>query len=104
MENNLELIVKACEDKLATNIKIIELDKKRALANYFIIATGNTENQTQAIADEVEYVARKNNMDVLGVEGYRSGNWILIDLGDIIVHVFTPDSRDYYNLERLWSK
>ncbi len=73
-----------------------------AIADYFVIATGNTSSQTQAIADEVEKVALENGMTIVGVEGYREGSWILVDLGDIIVHVFTPEAREYYNLERLW--
>lgn len=73
-----------------------------AIADYFVIATGNTSSQTQAIADEVEKVAEENEINIVGVEGYREGSWILVDLGDIIVHVFTPEARDYYNLERLW--
>lgn len=104
MKDKLDLIVKACEDKIATDIKVIELDKSRALADYFIIATGNTSNHTQSIADEAEKVAEEIGMEVLSKEGYRDGNWILVDLGDIIVHVFTPEFREYYNLERLWSK
>lgn len=73
-----------------------------AIADYFVIATGNTSSQTQAIADEVEKVAEENEISIVGVEGYREGSWILVDLGDIIVHVFTPEAREYYNLERLW--
>lgn len=73
-----------------------------AIADYFVIATGNTSSQTQAIADEVEKVAEENGINIVGVEGYREGSWILVDLGDIIVHVFTPEAREYYNLERLW--
>ncbi len=73
-----------------------------AIADYFVIATGNTSSQTQAIADEVEKVAEENEINIVGVEGYREGSWILVDLGDIIVHVFTPEAREYYNLERLW--
>ncbi|QQK07163.1 ribosome silencing factor [Miniphocaeibacter halophilus] len=104
MEDKVQLIVKACEDKIGKDIKIIELEKGRAIADYFIIVTGNTPNQTQAIADEVEKVAMENEIEVFSKEGYRDGNWILVDLGDIILHVFTPEFREYYDLERLWSK
>ena len=104
MEDNLKLIVDACEDKIGKDIVSIELDKGKALADYYVIVTGNTPNQTQSIADEVEKVAEENNIVVLSKEGYREGDWILMDLGDIIVHVFTPEFREYYDLERLWSK
>ncbi|MDO5017851.1 MAG: ribosome silencing factor [Lagierella massiliensis] len=98
----IDLVVKACEDKIAKDVVAIKLKEGLAIADYFVIATGNTANQTQAISDEVEDVALKNGMNVIGVEGYSEGSWILEDLGDIIVHVFTPEAREYYNLERLW--
>lgn len=98
----IDLIVKACEDKIAKDVLSIKLQEGMAIADYFVIATGNTSSQTQAIADEVEKVALENGMTLVGVEGYREGSWILVDLGDIIVHVFTPEAREYYNLERLW--
>lgn len=98
----IDLIVKACEDKIAKDVLAIKLQEGMAIADYFVIATGNTSSQTQAIADEVEKVALENGMTLVGVEGYREGSWILVDLGDIIVHVFTPEAREYYNLERLW--
>lgn len=98
----IDLIVNACEDKIAKDVLSIKLQEGMAIADYFVIATGNTSSQTQAIADEVEKVALENGMTIVGVEGYREGSWILVDLGDIIVHVFTPEAREYYNLERLW--
>ena len=98
----IDLVVKACEDKIAKDVLSIKLQEGMAIADYFVIATGNTSSQTQAIADEVEKVALENGMTLVGVEGYREGSWILVDLGDIIVHVFTPEAREYYNLERLW--
>ena len=98
----IDLIVKACEDKIAKDVVSIKLQEGMAIADYFVIATGNTSSQTQAIADEVEKVAEENEINIVGVEGYREGSWILVVLGDIIVHVFTPEAREYYNLERLW--
>lgn len=98
----IDLIVKACEDKIAKDVVSIKLQEGMAIADYFVIATGNTSSQTKAIADEVEKVAEENEINIVGVEGYREGSWILVDLGDIIVHVFTPEAREYYNLERLW--
>lgn len=98
----IDLVVKACEDKIAKDVLSIKLQEGMAIGDYFVIATGNTSSQTQAIADEVEKVALENGMTIVGVEGYREGSWILVDLGDIIVHVFTPEAREYYNLERLW--
>ncbi|WP_300410156.1 ribosome silencing factor [Lagierella sp.] len=99
----IDLVVKACEDKIAKDVVTLKLDGGLAIADYFVVATGNTANQTQAISDEVQKVAAENHMDIVGVEGYSEGSWILVDLGDIVVHVFTPESREYYSLERLWT-
>ncbi|MDO5754725.1 MAG: ribosome silencing factor [Tissierellia bacterium] len=103
MENKLQKIVEACEDKIAENIEIIDVQGKNTIGDYFIIVTGKNPNQTQAIADEIEELATKENYELLGIEGYRPGNWILCDLNDIIVHIFMPEDRKYYDLERLWN-
>ena len=103
LEKKLEKIIKACEDKIAHDVVSVKLDPQGALADYFVIATGNTPNQTQSIIDEVEDVCEKEGYEILGKEGYSDGHWILLDINDIIVHVFTPEERDYYDLERLWS-
>jgi ribosome-associated protein len=73
------------------------------LADTFAIVTGRSKVQTRAIADSVTEAARLNGYGVSRVEGYSDGTWILIDLGNVIVHVFTPEQREFYNLERLWS-
>ena len=73
------------------------------LADTFAIVTGRSKVQTRAIADAIVEAAREHGYGVSRVEGYADGSWILIDLGDVIVHVFTPEQREFYNLERLWS-
>ena len=103
MDNKLELVLTACEDKIGKDIKTVKLDENKALADYFVIVTGNTPNHTQSIADEVEKVCEEAGYEILGKEGYREGHWILLDISDIILHVFTPEERDYYDLERLWT-
>lgn len=100
----LEKILKACDDKLAKNIVTIPLDKSLAIAEYFVIATGNAKNHTQAIADEIERVMTEDGYEPIGSEGYREGRWILLDYDNIIVHIFTEEDREYYDLERLWKK
>ncbi|MDO5718569.1 MAG: ribosome silencing factor [Tissierellia bacterium] len=99
----LEAVLKACEDKIAKEVVTIPIDEKLAIADYFVIATGNSRNQTQAIADEIEKVMAEMGSEPSGKEGYREGSWILLDFGDIIVHIFTAEDRKYYDLERLWS-
>ncbi len=100
----LEAVIKACEDKIAKDIVTIPIDPEMAIADYFVIVTGNSRNQTQAIADEVERVMHEMGFEHRGIEGYREGNWILLDFSDIIIHIFTSEDREYYDLERLWKK
>ena len=73
------------------------------LADVFAIVTGRSKIQTRAIADAIVESARNDGYNVSRVEGYADGSWILIDLGNVIVHVFTPEQRAFYNLERLWA-
>jgi ribosome-associated protein len=73
------------------------------LADTFAIVTGRSKIQTRAIADAVIEAVRRHGFSLSRIEGYADGSWILIDLGNVIVHVFTPEQRAFYNLERLWS-
>ena len=101
--NKINLVLKTLDDKIARDVVSIDLKKKSSIAEYFVIATGSVINHNQAICDELISQLKENNMDYINIEGYKEGNWILCDLGDIIVHIMTKDYRNYYNLERLWS-
>lgn len=104
LENKLAIINKACEDKKATDIKVLNIAKFTPIADYFVIASGNSSTQVMAIANEVEdKMMEAGNQEVITKEGYQSGRWILLDFNDIIVHIFHKEERDFYNLERLWS-
>lgn len=92
----------ALEDKKALDIKVIDIEKVSSLADYFIIASGSNRNQVQAMADEVDQKLGRAGYPVKQVEGYASGNWILLDFGDIVVHVFDEENRLFYDLERIW--
>ncbi|MCD7736549.1 MAG: ribosome silencing factor [Lachnospiraceae bacterium] len=89
-------------EKKAENIKIINIEEVSVVADYFIIASGTNRNQVQAMADNVEEVLYKAGYPAKQTEGYRTANWILIDYGDIIVHVFDSENRLFYDLERIW--
>lgn len=103
LENKLAIIEKACEDKNAIDVKVLDITKLTPIADYFVIASGNSSTQVMAIADEVEHkMMEAGSLEVIK-EGYRSGRWILLDFNDIIVHIFHKEERDFYNLERLWS-
>ena len=92
----------ALEDKKGEDIKIIDISNVSVLADYFIIANGNNKNQVQALVDNVQEELDKVGVQVKQVEGYRMGNWILLDYGDIIIHVFSKEDRLFYDLERIW--
>ena len=94
--------VKAIDSKRGTNIKLIKVGDVSIIADYFVIATGQSSTQVKALADEVEYQLKEKGENVSHIEGYRSDTWILLDYIDVVVHVFSEEAREYYNLERLW--
>ena len=93
----------ACaEEKKAENILILRLSAITEFSDYFVICSGNSTRQTQAIADEITEQLKQYNLRPLHTEGYATGDWILIDYGAFIVHIFTQSARQFYDLERLW--
>ncbi|MCI9162833.1 MAG: ribosome silencing factor [Lachnospiraceae bacterium] len=105
MEREKEMVrlaIQALEDKKGEDIRIIDIREVSVLADYFIIASGSNANQVQAMTDNVEEVLGKAGYEPKQIEGYRSANWILMDYGDIIVHVFCREDRLFYDLERIW--
>lgn len=96
-------IVKALDEKKAEDIKTLDISNVSVMADYFIIASGNNRNQLQAICDNVIEKLHKTGHDLKQVEGYDTANWILMDYGDVIVHIFDKENRLFYDLERIWS-
>lgn len=92
----------ALEDKKAEDIRVIDISQVSVIADYFIIANGNNTSQIQAMADEVEEKLYKAGYPLKQKEGYRNANWVLLDFGDIIVHIFDKENRLFYDLERIW--
>ncbi len=99
----LKIIVKAADSKRADDIKIIKIADLTIISDYFVIANGNSSTQTKAIADEIEFKMKESGISPLRTEGYQGANWIILDYGDIVVHVFYKETREFYNLERLWN-
>ncbi len=99
----LKIIVKAADSKRADDIKIIKIADLTIISDYFVIANGNSSTQTKAIADEIEFKMKEAGISPLRTEGYQGANWIILDYGDIVVHVFYKETREFYNLERLWN-
>lgn len=96
------MTAKAISSKKGLNIKLIEIGDISSLADYMVIATGTSSTHVKAIADEVEYQLDEAGISVSHIEGYRSNSWILLDYVDVIVHIFSDEAREFYDLERLW--
>lgn len=96
------LTAKAISSKKGLNIKLIEIGDISSLADYMVIATGTSSTHVKAIADEVEYQLDEAGISVSHIEGYRSNSWVLLDYVDVIVHIFSDEAREFYDLERLW--
>jgi ribosome-associated protein len=94
--------VKILDSKKAEEIKLIKIADISVLADYFVIATGTSSTHVNSLADEVEFKLEEQGIKVRHKEGYHSNSWILLDYGNVVVHVFTPESRSFYDLDRLW--
>jgi ribosome-associated protein len=94
---------RAAIDKKAENVKILDLTELSGFTYYFVICSGMSDRQVQAIADAVEHGMETAGYDKLSSEGYTEGRWVLMDFGDIVVHVFLDALREYYDLENLWT-
>ncbi len=95
--------VRAAESKKATDIKVLDLTGITSFADFFVICTGANQRQIQAISDEVNIQLKQQSGELpISVEGYNQAEWVLADYGDLLVHIFSPRAREYYDLERLW--
>lgn len=103
-EEKTQAVVAALEDVKANNINVIDTSKLSSMFERMIIASANSTRQTKALADNVVVKLKERGENILGREGEDSGEWILVDLGEVLVHIMQPAIRDYYNLEELWSK
>ena len=98
------LAAKALDSKKGAEIKVMEVTELTSLADYFVICSGSSTTQINALCDAVEKdMKEKANEDPLRREGYRDGTWVLLDYGCVVVHVFNNEAREFYSLERLWS-
>ena len=96
-------IASALDDMKALDVRVLDVRKITSIADVFIIASGRSDRHLRALADSTAETARSCKFRVLGTEGERTGEWVLVDLGDIIVHLMHPTARAYYQLEKLWS-
>ena len=97
-----KLAIAALEDKKANDVRVIDIAGVSVIADYFVIASGSNTNQVQAMADSVREALGIAGYGPRQIEGYGVANWILMDYNDIIVHIFSDESRTFYDLERIW--
>lgn len=101
-EKKVEIIKNALEDKKASDIEVLNVSEQTSLGDYFVVASCQSTVQVRACVDEVEEKMQDAGIVVLHKEGYQGGSWILMDYGDVIVHVMQQETREFYDIERLW--
>ena len=99
----LAYVVTALDNKMAKDIKVMDVKDITVLAEYFVICTASSTPQVKTLGDELGRVLSEQGEPPLRVEGLRTGGWVLVDFGCIVVHIFLEDTRKFYNLERLWA-
>jgi len=102
-ETLTQAVVEALEDKKAQDVLVMDVQGKCSFADYFVLATGRTDRQLKAIAQSVSTIAHENGMPAK-IEGLGAMEWLVVDLGNVVVHLFLPDVREGFQLERLWAK
>lgn len=98
----LDTVVHALEEMKAKNVTVLDIGAMTSLADHMVIASGTSSRHVKALADSVQEKTREIGVLPVGVEGEQSAEWVLVDLGDVIVHIMQPSIREYYDLERLW--
>ena len=97
-------VIEALEDIKGFDIVDLDVRKLTSITDYMIIASASSTRQTRALANNVQDKMKELNVGIVGIEGEGEGDWVLVDIGDIIIHIMTPTTRAYFNLEELWSK
>jgi len=99
----IEMAVNALEDMKGVDLSVIDIVGKSSIADAMIVVTGTSQRHVRSLAESVRLSAKEANHPPLGIEGADSSDWVLVDLGDVIVHVMTEEKREFYSLEKLWS-
>ncbi len=97
-------IVAALDDGKAVDIRTLDVRNLTVITDYMLIASGRSSRQVKALTDRVRGRARAEGAEILGIEGERQADWVLVDLGDVVIHIMQPDARDFYQLEKLWEE
>lgn len=101
-EQMKQLVVDALEDVKGVDIVALDVRGKTSITDFMVIASGRSDRQVKSLAQNVVDKAREQGLVLLGVEGEREGEWVVVDLGEVVAHIFIPEKRDFYNLEKLW--
>lgn len=96
-------VIEALEDIKAFDIVSLDVKKQTSISDFMVVASASSTRQTKALARNIKDKMNLAGIDIIGIEGESEGDWVLVDLGDIIVHIMTPTTRAYFNLEELWS-
>ena len=96
-------VTKALDEKKGIDIKVLRIEKISSIADYFVICTGTVNTHVKTLCDYAEYTMEQLGESMLGREGHRGNSWELLDYGSVVVHVFTEEAREFYDLERLWA-
>jgi len=99
-----KVVVDALDDLKGVDIKVLDVRGKTSITDVLVIVAGNSTRQVSALADNVVVKVKEAGLQPLSIEGQRGSNWVLVDLGDVVVHVMLPETRDFYNLEKLWGE
>ena len=97
-----QVAIEAAASRKAENPVVLQIGAVSSFTDHFLLLTGTNQRQTQAIADAIEAALKQRGVRAIGIEGRQTGEWILMDYGDFVVHVFSPEKREFYDLERLW--
>jgi len=97
-----DIVVEALEDLKGSEIKVLDVHNKTSVTDILVIASGSSSRQVKALANNVQEMVKERGVTPLSTEGSQDSGWTLIDLGDVVVHVMLPETRDFYNLEKLW--
>ena len=102
LRDTVNALAKKLDEKKANDIRVLDISKVSVMADYFLITSGNNKNHIQMLSDETDALLSSRGLTLKQIEGYDTAGWILLDFGDIIVHIFDKENRLFYDLERIW--